>query len=418
MRDPTAPAEWHSRSDAADDGTSTVWREDRGELLSSRPGPGGSLLVSGYAAREGILTYRNADGTTTREFVSREVLIESAKTLARAPLTLGHPRSDVTPENVGRLGVGDVGERITVHDDGFVQVSLSVRRKDAIDAINSGVHELSPGYLCQIDNIPGENQYGKFDRSQISRKTNHLALVQAARGGAEVRIRADAMDSAVATTVIHSDAGSRAGNPTPGVRMDPLLVSLLHEMGVSGRYDSATGAYEAALDFVRTQKRNRSDADQQRADALTAAQADLTTARTAEREAKAERDREKARADAAASELATLKAAEAERADAAERIRIAPLVTKHRIDAAKHATVADLKRAIASAVQGTAFRADASDDYVAATVDLALVSTPKPGERTSAKAWEQAGAGARADADTKPAPRRSRWDSAFEEARK
>jgi hypothetical protein len=75
--------------------TSQGWehRIDRGELLAVHERADGTLLVDGWAAREGVLEYRTADGIR-RELVTDAVLRRAAPGLARAPVTLEHPDPD------------------------------------------------------------------------------------------------------------------------------------------------------------------------------------------------------------------------------------------------------------------------------------------------------------------------------------
>jgi hypothetical protein len=405
------------RMDSADAGTITVWREDRGELLSSQMRPDGCLLVSGYAAREGILVYRNADGTTTREYVSREVLADSAKTLARAPLTLGHPSSDVSPENVGRLGVGDVGERVTIHDDGFVQVTMAVRRKDAIDAIRNGIHELSPGYICEVDNIGGRNKYGEFDRSQLSRTVNHLALVEAARGGTEVRIRADGADVAVSTETI--TAGKPASPPPSrsNTMIPPRLGILLARLGVSTRFDSTETGIDLAIDALDARRDAADKADAERNDALAQAITERDALKGRADKADAEAKTEKARADGLAAEVASLKAADKARADAAERADLVSLAEHVKVDATKYPGTPELRTAVVSAHLAAAsktLRKDATDAHVDVILDEIRDARKDAavGLAAGGQVWSPTGE-VRADGLQVPAPKRNvmadRW---------
>jgi hypothetical protein len=369
---------------------SAIWvrRQDRGELLGSKPGPGGSLLVTGYAAREGVLVYRNADGTTTREFVPLKTLKDSAKTLGRAAVTLEHPDEDVTPENVGELGVGDVGSKITIHDDGYVEVTAAVRRADALEAVRAGKVELSPGYSVRIDPTPGEHPvYGRYDAVQVERVVNHLAIVDRARGGETIRIRAD---SAVATTVIGASKPTHPGMPRSGGRVNTRFLALLSLLGITQRIDSDDAAIDAAVDAVGKRKdaadRSISEAQARHDAAINDLKAKLTAAEAA-------RDVEKKRADDASAELATIKASETARADAAARTELETLATGMGLDPKASPDTKALKRAIATKHLGE-LKADADDSYVAVVVDIAQKEFTKKnadrqdGLRASQDAWK------------------------------
>jgi hypothetical protein len=190
------------RRDTADTpakGGTTVRRFDRAGLLGAPIRTrDGFLLVEGFVARPGIYRYQRADGTIVRELVPRSELhrADSLATLGRAPVTLQHPDDDVTPENVGKLGAGDVDGEVLVHDTGYVKVKLAVRRKDALDAIAGGTVELSPGYRVTVDPTPGvDPEFGEYDAIQRNRVYNHVAIVDVARGGAGCHLRADTADA-------------------------------------------------------------------------------------------------------------------------------------------------------------------------------------------------------------------------------
>lgn len=168
-------------------------RSDRGALLRSVRTPEGYIFAEGFAARPGVMTYRDGD-REWRELVPAEELhrADSLSTLAGKPLTVEHPPDMVTPDNVAEFGAGDVGDEVTVADNGFVRVKMAARRRDALDAVDGGKVELSPGYTCDVEWTPGEHpEWGHYDAIQRNRRYNHLALVDVARGGAQMRIRID-----------------------------------------------------------------------------------------------------------------------------------------------------------------------------------------------------------------------------------
>jgi hypothetical protein len=356
---------WEQRTD----GDGWVHRVDRGQLLRPHVRADGTLLVDGFAAREGVLEYRQADGSTRRELVTRDTLEASAAGLARAPVTLEHPRVDVSPDNVRELGVGDTDGEVRVEDGGFVRVKLAVRRRDAIKAIRGGKHELSPGYRVRIDPTPGVHPvHGRYDAVQTARQYNHLAIVDVARGGPEVRMRTDSGD-AVATTVIErrTDAGHQEAH------VNPRFLRLLTLLGVTSRVDSDDAAIDAACGALDARRKDADAEHQRKLDAMTA-----------------ERDAATARADAAEAWVQALEAAEATRADAAERTELDGLARELGVDPAKHADAAGLRRAIAAAHLGSALRDDASDEYVRALVDLAKAGATErdDGREAGRAAWQ------------------------------
>lgn len=160
----------------------------------------GYLLVEGFASRPGILEYTNPDGSTRRELVPEDELsrTDSLATLARKPVTLGHPEGEfVSPENVEKYQVGDVAESIEIEElNGFVKIRMAIRKKDAIDAVEKGTRELSVGYTVDLEKTPGEHPvYGRYDAIQRNRRYNHVAIVPAGRAGTAVGLRADDSDA-------------------------------------------------------------------------------------------------------------------------------------------------------------------------------------------------------------------------------
>lgn len=337
------------RTDAADAPATWHDRVDRGALLKPQRRPDGTLLLEGFAAREGVLVYRRADGSSFRELVTADAIRTGASTVARAPVTLGHPPNDeqVTPESYQRLAVGDVDGDVVIENGGFTRVRMAVRRADAINAIEAGTQELSPGYRVRIDPTPGVHpEYGAYDARQVERVTNHLAIVDRARGGDAIRVRAD---GAYAVDAFHLDSGGAGGD----YMIKPALARLLVLYGVTARVDSDDAAYEA-LAAVASARADSAAAEKTKFDALTA-----------------ERDTEKARADKAEAKVAVLEADAAKRADAAARADLETLAGALKVDPKAHATTAALRKAIATAHLGGTLRADASDAYIDAVIDLA-----------------------------------------------
>ena len=214
------------RMDEAPDGVAIGARRiDRdgaqtGPLRAAHVRADGVALYEGIAAREGILVYRRADGSTFRELVTLDALKSMAGGLPRGPITLEHPPEFVTPDNVARFGVGDVDGDLLIEEDkqgAFARVKIAVRRRDALDAVKGGKQELSPGYDVEVDPTPGvDPRFGAYDSRQISRTVNHLAIVDRGRGGPTVALRTDS-----------SDAESVAPSPAPGASMDPAALEAL-----------------------------------------------------------------------------------------------------------------------------------------------------------------------------------------------
>lgn len=221
MTTPTQPPTPQRRTDEAQ-------RAQRWDLAAQIPadlGPAsrtaqGYLRAHAAIAVPGVMEYQDAAGNITRELIPPEELhnVDSLKSLAGLPVTLGHPDVDVDPDNVGDLGVGSMGNDVEIlEESGHVRVLLVLHRRDALAAVDNGTVEVSPGYTTIIDPTPGEHPvYGRYDAIQRGRRYNHLAVVDMARGGETVRLRADSDDRRATR---RHDAAT-AGQPSRRFRLD------------------------------------------------------------------------------------------------------------------------------------------------------------------------------------------------------
>lgn len=253
------------RTDSDCPGGERVWREDRGLIASVRRTDEGYVVARAYIARPGVMEYRQADGGIIRELVLPEELHDPASidTLRGKPTTLEHPPEDVTPANVSKYGTGDVDNEVRVNDEGYLDVELRLRRQDAIAAYDDGTKvELSPGYWVRSEDSPGTHpQYGPYDRVQRSRRYNHVAQVERARGGPDLRIpRADSAGAAVMVKRLDApdpNHGKRADDQPPErhVKGKALLTFM---MTLLGGGQSRQDAIDCAVGFGA----ERADAEQ------------------------------------------------------------------------------------------------------------------------------------------------------------
>lgn len=157
----------------------------------------GYLISKSPVAQVGVYKYRLTDGTTRSELVDSETLsnIESNDSLKFKPVTNNHPRERIINSSNSKMrSVGSVGETITNEDD-FLMVNFSVTDSEMIKDINNGRKQLSPGYRVNVVMTPGTHNGVHYDGIQRNRKYNHLAIVDNARGGNELQINVDHLDS-------------------------------------------------------------------------------------------------------------------------------------------------------------------------------------------------------------------------------
>lgn len=292
----------------------------------------GALLFEGVITREGILEYTRADGSVRRELVTRQAVMDTARTMPRSAVTLQHPPEGmITPKTYQARSVGDVDGEASVEEDAqgaFVRVKLAVRREDAIRAIEEdGVSELSAGYMAVIDQTPGVHpRYGSFDVSQVGRVCNHSAIVPDGRAGETVSLlRADSSDAAsvavasFAPVSLQAPSGATTPSPEDGT-MKQSLILLLSALGVE-RLDSEDAALADGLVAAKSLRR---DADK-------GAEAEETATKLDEM--KKNLDELQKKYDEAVAEAEALKEAEEERADAAERESLRELAKTLKLDA-------------------------------------------------------------------------------------
>lgn len=157
--------------------------------------PEGFLCVKGIAARTGVYQYLSSeldlDGPERIVNVYRspeEVFKpESMATYADKDVTNDHPDDLVDSTTFKEVSSGHV--RGAAQQGENVEVDLIIKDQSAIDDIDSGKAELSPGYLAEYVHAPGVAPDGTpYEYEQRDIQINHVAVVEAARGGKVARI--------------------------------------------------------------------------------------------------------------------------------------------------------------------------------------------------------------------------------------
>ncbi len=169
--------------------------QDAVTISGTRTTRDGYVVFDARTARTGIQTYLGTEmGRPDLSMVrvyrdEAEVFAEdSLRSFAFKPITDNHPAKPVTAANWKDLAIGTVGGEI-VRDGEFVKVPMSLMDKEAIDGVASGKRELSAGYSCDIEWAAGQTKDGQvYDAIQKNIRINHIAVVDAARGGAKLRI--------------------------------------------------------------------------------------------------------------------------------------------------------------------------------------------------------------------------------------
>jgi len=157
--------------------------------------PEGFLCVKGIAARTGVYQYLSSelelDGPERIVNVYRspeEVFKpESMATYLDKDVTNDHPDDLVDSNTFKDVSVGHV--RGVERDGENLIVDMIIKDQSAIDDIQSGKAELSPGYLAEYVEAPGIAPDGTaYEYEQRDIQINHNAVVAAARAGKVARI--------------------------------------------------------------------------------------------------------------------------------------------------------------------------------------------------------------------------------------
>jgi len=183
------------------------------------------MLVSARSARSGTQLYTGAEvGRPEMPWVTvyrdpADVFDkESLESYTAIPVTINHPKEMVTADNWKDVSVGETDGAIK--DGDFIRVPFTVRHKKAIKSITDGLSEISMGYACDLVWGGGITDSGEaYDARVTNLRMNHLAIVDRARGGAQLRIGDDAETLPKKDTklphIMH-DGLKIAGNPDHG----------------------------------------------------------------------------------------------------------------------------------------------------------------------------------------------------------
>lgn len=144
-------------------------------------------------AKVGVLTYNLPDGSMRRELVPEDTLFnqDSMNSLKMKPITDTHPIERRVDSSTAKLRkVGFTGENVS-REGIFLTTPVVVTDHDAVQNVDSGRDELSPGYRCDLLFQSGSFEGQHYDAIQLNRKYNHVALCDKARGGKEIRMNFD-----------------------------------------------------------------------------------------------------------------------------------------------------------------------------------------------------------------------------------
>ena len=338
----------------------------------------GYLRVKARIARTGIQSYTDANGGIRLEYRPEEEVAASTAldSFREKCVTREHPPALLDASNTKDYAIGFTSADVS-YSEGFVESTLTVTDKETIDEIMRGnVREVSCGYKVDYSPEPGITSDGQhYDGIQKNIRGNHVAIVNRARGGAQVRLMLDSADAAVNDLITHSQGAVMSANIAfDGVSFeaDPALAA-----AISAERDDAKGSY--------------ADMKRQYEDAMAEASKMKEEMDAMEKEMKAKQDSAEGRADALSEENAALKSD----LEAAKQINVDSLVEERiaLIDKARPSldsafdfagkSVREIMEASIKAVRGDANLSDRSDDYVTAMFDTLAETAARDDSGTS-----------------------------------
>lgn len=156
-------------------------------FLICRDVPIGRTGTQLYSALEVPVETKNGEVRVIRD-ADQVFRAETIASFEGKPVTLTHPDEFVSPDNWASYAVGtlqNVRQGQNPFDDLLI-ADLVVTRRDAIDAVNEGLREVSCGYDAEYEALePGKAR-------QINIVGNHVALVERGRAGSRCAIQDEA----------------------------------------------------------------------------------------------------------------------------------------------------------------------------------------------------------------------------------
>jgi hypothetical protein len=157
----------------------------------------GYLVATPRVARTGIQLYYGSELGLTGDDAKKVMKVfrsedevfktDSLATYGFKPVTDDHPPVKVDVKNWKDYGKGQVGGEV-LRDQEFIRVPMALMDSGLANKVKSGKVEISVGYDCEIDMTPGTTPDGMaYDARQMNIAVNHVAIVDAARGGAKLR---------------------------------------------------------------------------------------------------------------------------------------------------------------------------------------------------------------------------------------
>jgi hypothetical protein len=209
------------------------------------------LELNDRAPNDRVGVYRSADEVFSPA---------SLQSYADADVTISHPGDMVNASTFKQHSVGHVTDAAT-QDGEYVEAPLILKDAEAIKQVESGLVELSAGYLAEYVEQSGVTDSGeKYDFIQRNIRINHVALVPSARAGREARLYDEQPQEATIMTHVVTMDGKQvevADKSTAALiqdKFDSLLKRVSDSESTAAQATSAKDASEAKADKLSEDK--------------------------------------------------------------------------------------------------------------------------------------------------------------------
>lgn len=173
--------------------------ESWADKVTARLTPEGFLRVNARISGVGVYDYNDGEGDSWGELRSPEEVFEqkAIDSFAMKPVTDDHPAEFVDSTNIGTVQKGHIGTDLKRDASNFLVADMLITDAELIEKIKGGKAELSCGYEALMIPEKGTFDGKSYDYLQTSIRGNHVAVVDQARGGPELRPLLDAKAEAV-----------------------------------------------------------------------------------------------------------------------------------------------------------------------------------------------------------------------------
>ena len=235
----------------------------------------GILRGRAVLAKEGVYQYADGAGNRWAEYVPTSTLTDAGwlDSLRMAPVTLNHPQQMVTADNARSLAVGAIGDSILKLGDRIAS-PITVWDRGAVAAATTTHGEISLGYMATVEDRAGEWNGQKYDRVQVARRANHVALVDRGRHGPEVALHADAARMDGAAIPADTTAKEEPMSDEDKARLDAAEAAMTTEKDRADAAEAKIAEATARADRAEAERdAAKAEVEQIRADAMAQARA-------------------------------------------------------------------------------------------------------------------------------------------------